>query len=164
VPYCADCGAKIEPTDSFCRECGTEVDPIDNEFSEPTQTTIESKQNTSSQSGTTTHSDDELVKQYSSIAWFFIIFGNLSMISRAINRPSIISPLVILVGLAVLGYFAYKTTQDKPVNQTKVEVWTTIILGIFGIAAVEVAGDRGARILWKIFISVVILWIITLLV
>jgi hypothetical protein len=63
----------------------------------------------------------------------------------------------MIAGLAVPGYFGYKTIQDEPINQTTLEVWTTIFVGIFGIAAVEFAGKRGAKLLWQIIITLTIL-------
>jgi hypothetical protein len=101
-----------------------------------------------------------LVKQYSPIAWIGAIFSGITVIARGINNPSAIFPLTTLAGLAVPGYFAYKTAQDEPVNQTTLEVWTTIFVGVFGIAAVELAGKKGAKILWQISITLIILFLL----
>lgn len=162
MPYCPDCGTEIERTDSFCHECGAAVDSLGNESSKPTQSTVESNEKTSSQSENAVRFGNELVLEYSPLAWIGAIFSGFVTIVPNYYNPSTIFPLTILAGLAVPGYFGYKTIQDEPVDQTTFEVWTTILAGVVGIAAVELAGERGARILWKVIIAIVIIWAIVL--
>lgn len=160
MPYCTGCGAEVEQTASFCHECGTEVGSSVNESSKHTQATTGSEQSSYIPAVFPTHFSDELVKQYSPIAWIGAIFSGLSIIARGISNPSAVFPLTIIAGLAVPGYFGYKTIRDEPINQTTLEVWTTIFAGIFGIAAVEFAGKKGAKLLWQIIITVVILFLL----
>ena len=90
-------------------------------------------------------SNDSLTDQYSTIVWVAaVVFGLLSF-------P---------VGLIIPGYFYYKASKGQGAAQSGLEIWTAIILGIFGIAAVELGGRKGAKILWAI---VAALFVISLL-
>jgi hypothetical protein len=40
------------------------------------------------------------------------------------------------------------------------EIWTVILTGIFGIAAVELGGRKGAKILWGIIAALLVLSIL----
>jgi len=55
-----------------------------------------------------------------------------------------------------------KTNNETAVEQTTLEIWTVILLGIFGIAAVELGGRNGAKLLWGAATLVFVLLIIGL--
>jgi hypothetical protein len=62
--------------------------------------------------------------------------------------------------LVIPGYFFIKASSNSSVDQTPLEVWTVVLLGIFGIAAVELGGRKGAKILWGILGAIVALFIL----
>jgi len=64
--------------------------------------------------------------------------------------------LTIPVGLLVPGYFYMKASNGNSGEHTTLEIWTVILLGIFGIAAVELGGRRGAKILWGLALAAVV--------
>ncbi len=90
---------------------------------------------------------DALTDQYSILVWL---------------AAGIVGLLTIPVGLLVPGYFYMKANNGTAVEQTTLEIWTVILLGIFGIAAVELGGRNGAKLLWGVAILVFVLLIIGL--
>lgn len=79
-----------------------------------------------------------LTDQYSIIVWLAAILVGL---------------LTIPVGLLVPAYFYIKADRGEGKDQSALEVWTVILAGILGIAAVELGGQKGAKILWGIIIA-----------
>lgn len=119
----------------FCRDCGAEID-------ERAEICPECGVRQQDRAETRTGSAFD---QYSIVTWLAsIIFGLLTF-------P---------IGLVIPAYFAIKATRSEPPNQTPLEVWTVILLGVFGIAAVEVGGRRGAKVLWAIVIGLFALGIL----
>jgi len=92
-------------------------------------------------------SGDALTDQYSLLVWL---------------ASGLVGLLTIPVGLLVPGYFYMKANNGTAVEQTPFEIWTVILLGIFGIAAVELGGRNGAKLLWGAAILVFGLLIIGL--
>jgi len=88
-----------------------------------------------------------LTDQYSLLVWL---------------AASLVGLLTIPIGLLVPGYFYMKATNGTAVEQTTLETWTVILLGIFGIAAVELGGRRGAKLLWGVAVLVSVLLIVGL--
>lgn len=76
----------------------------------------------------------------------------------------IVGVLTIPVGLLVPGYFYMKASNGNSNEHTSLEIWTVILLGIFGIAAVELGGRRGAKILWGLALGTVLLGMVLLVV
>ena len=72
----------------------------------------------------------------------------------------IVGLLTIPVGLLVPGYFYMKASNGNSGEHTSLEIWTVILLGIFGIAAVELGGRKGAKILWGLALGVVLLVVV----
>ena len=72
----------------------------------------------------------------------------------------IVGLLTIPVGLLVPGYFYMKASNGNSGEHTTLEIWTVILLGIFGIAAVELGGRRGAKILWGLALAAVLLGVV----
>ena len=85
---------------------------------------------------------DALTDQYSLLVWL---------------AAGLVGLLTIPVGLLIPGYFYMKANNGTAVEQTTLEVWTVILLGIFGIAAVELGGRSGAKLLWGVAILVFML-------
>jgi len=88
-----------------------------------------------------------LTDQYSLLVWL---------------AAGLVGLLTVPVGLLVPGYFYMKTNNETAVEQTTLEIWTVILLGIFGIAAVELGGRNGAKLLWGAATLVFVLLIIGL--
>lgn len=76
----------------------------------------------------------------------------------------IVGLLTIPVGLLVPGYFYMKASNGNSGEHTSLEIWTVILLGIFGIAAVELGGRKGAKILWGIALAALLLVIVLVVV
>ena len=83
-----------------------------------------------------------LTDQYSLIVWLASILVGL---------------LTIPVGLLVPAYFYIKADKGEGRKQSGLEVWTVILIGIFGIAAVELGGRKGAKILWGLVAALFVL-------
>lgn len=112
----------------FCRDCGEEI-------SERAEICPECGVR---QQGRASSREGSAFDQYSVVTWLAAIVVGL---------------LTFPIGLAIPAYFAIKATRSEPPDQTPLEVWTVILLGIFGIAAVELGGRRGAKVLWIIAIA-----------
>lgn len=67
--------------------------------------------------------------------------------------------LTFPLGLLIPGWFYYKTTTGDT-NQTTLEIWTVLLLGIFGIGAVELGGRTGAKVLWGFFAVAIVFFIL----
>lgn len=61
------------------------------------------------------------------------------------------------LGLIIPAYFYIKASGSEPPNQTPLEVWTVILLGLFGVAAVEIGGRNGAKALWGLIGAFILL-------
>lgn len=85
---------------------------------------------------------DSLTEQYSLLVWLAAILVGL---------------LTLPVGLLVPVYFYIKADRGEGKRQSTLEVWTVILVGIFGIAAVELGGRKGAKILWGIIAALFVL-------
>ena len=88
---------------------------------------------------------DSLTDQYSTLVWIAAILVGL---------------LTIPVGLLIPAYFYIKADRGEGRSQSALEVWTVILTGIFGIAAVELGGRKGAKILWGIIVALFVLSIL----
>ena len=88
---------------------------------------------------------DSLTDQYSTIVWIAALLVGL---------------LTIPVGLLIPAYFYIKADRGEGRSQSALEVWTVILTGIFGIAAVELGGRKGAKILWGIIVALFVLSIL----
>ncbi|ERH08035.1 MAG: hypothetical protein J07HN4v3_00400 [Halonotius sp. J07HN4] len=88
---------------------------------------------------------DSLTDQYSIVVWLAAILVGL---------------LTIPVGLIIPGYFYLKADRGEARQQSTLEIWTVILVGIFGIAAVELGGRKGAKILWGIVVALFVLLIL----
>lgn len=88
---------------------------------------------------------DSLTDQYSTIVWLAALLVGL---------------LTIPVGLLIPAYFYIKADRGEGRSQSALEIWTVILAGIFGIAAVELGGRKGAKILWGIIIALFVLSIL----
>lgn len=86
-----------------------------------------------------------LTDQYSVIVWLAAI---------------LVGVLTIPVGLLVPAYFYIKADRGEGRTQSALEVWTVILVGIFGIAAVELGGRKGAKILWGLIVALFALVIV----
>jgi len=87
-------------------------------------------------------SNDSLTDQYSTIVWIAAVVVGL---------------LSFPIGLAIPAYFYIKASKGQGVAQSALEIWTVVLLGIFGIAAVELGGRTGAKILWAIVAALFVL-------
>jgi len=87
-------------------------------------------------------STDSLTDQYSTVVWIAAIVVGL------ISFP---------VGLLVPAYFYIKADKGQGRSQSGLEIWTVVLLGHFGIAAVELGGRKGAKILWAIAAALFVL-------
>lgn len=70
----------------------------------------------------------------------------------------VVGLLTLPIGLVIPAYFYVKANGDEPPNQGTLECATIILWGILGIAAVELGGKRGAKILWGIMVALVFLF------
>ena len=95
-----------------------------------------------------TTSGGSLTEQYSTLVWLAAILVGL---------------LTIPVGLLVPAYFYIKADRGEGKAQSPLEIWTVILLGILGIAAVELGGRKGAKILWGIAAALFALSVLGLL-
>jgi len=64
------------------------------------------------------------------------------------------------VGLLIPGYLYIKADRGEAKELSAFEIWTVILLGIFGIAAVEIGGPTGAKIAWSIVIALFALFVL----
>lgn len=118
----------------FCRDCGAEI----SERAEICPKCGIRQQGQPSRTGSA-------FSQYSIFTWVAAV---------------LFAVLTFPVGLLIPAYFFVKASRDEPPNQTPLEVWTVILLGIFGIAAVEIGGRDGAKVLWGILAALLILFIL----
>jgi len=88
---------------------------------------------------------NSVTDQYSTIVWVAAILVGL---------------LTIPVGLLIPAYFYIKADRGEGKAQSALEIWTVILTGIFGIAAVELGGRKGAKILWGIIAALFVLSIL----
>jgi len=88
---------------------------------------------------------NSVTDQYSTLVWVAAILVGL---------------LTIPVGLLIPAYFYIKADRGEGKSQSALEIWTVILAGIFGIAAVELGGRKGAKILWGI---IVVLFVLSIL-
>jgi hypothetical protein len=111
-----------------CPECGTQVeDDTCPSCGETKPAEIRAK-------------DYGLTDKYSLLQWF---------------GAGAVGLLTFPVGLIVLGYLYYKCKKGGAIEQSSLETWTAILLGIIGIVAVELGGRKGAKISWGVFISLI---------
>ena len=88
---------------------------------------------------------DALTDQYSELVWLAAILVGL---------------LTLPIGLLVPAYFYIKADRGEGKSQSALEIWTVILTGILGIAAVELGGRKGAKILWGIIAALFVLSIL----
>ena len=140
IKYCPDCGTEVNPGATFCSECGTSIDSeIKN------QTKNSGKSSSIGDRAESSTNDDGWQSQYSTTVWVV---------------SALVGLLTIPVGLLVPGYFYYKASNGTGANQTPLEVWTILLTGIVGIAVVEFAGRKGAKIIWYLLGGIVLLFIL----
>nr|EGQ40163.1 MAG: hypothetical protein J07AB56_08910 [Candidatus Nanosalinarum sp. J07AB56] len=75
----------------------------------------------------------------------------------AVVASGVVSLLTFPLGLAVPGYLYLKANRPEGSEMSGLEVWTAILGGIPGIAAVELAGRTGAKLYW---VAVVLLGVL----
>ena len=78
----------------------------------------------------------------------------------AVVASAVVSVLTFPLGLAVPGYLYLKANRPEGSEMSTLEIWTTILGGIPGIAAVELGGRTGAKLYW---VAVVLLGLLGLL-
>lgn len=78
---------------------------------------------------------DSLTDNYSIPIW-----------TAAIGRAVLSFPL----GLAIVSYLYLKSKNKTGMTQGPWESWTVVVIGILGIAAVEIGGERGAKFIWAL--------------
>ena len=88
---------------------------------------------------------DALTDQYSELVWLAAILVGL---------------LTLPIGLLVPAYFYIKADRGEGKSQSALEIWTVILTGILGIAAVELGGRKGAKILWGIVVALFVVSIL----
>jgi hypothetical protein len=66
----------------------------------------------------------------------------------AVVASAVVSLLTFPLGLAVPGYLYLKASRPEGSEMSTLEVWTAILGGIPGIAAVEIGGRTGAKLYW----------------
>ncbi|GGN05560.1 zinc ribbon domain-containing protein [Halarchaeum nitratireducens] len=106
----------------YCRGCGAEI-------SEDADICPECgvRQPTGGRSA----GDAEFFEQYSTLTWL---------------GSALVTALTFPVGLLVPAYFAYRAKQGTGVEQGRWEVWAVLLGNVIGIAAVELAGETGAKV------------------
>lgn len=114
-------------TTKFCTECGAEINR---------------KAEICPECGVRQHTEPtssgrELTDQYSPLVWVAAL---------------VIGLLTFPVGLLIPLYFYIKASGDEPVDQGGWEIAAVLLVGIFGILAVELGGEKGAKILFGIVI------------
>lgn len=117
----------------FCRDCGAEI----NERAEICP-----------ECGIRQRGESAPEKEGGTFAQYSVIVWVASLIVGLLSFP---------VGLVIPAYFYIKASGDSPPDQTPLEVWTVILLGLFGIIAVEVGGRKGAKVLWGILAAFILL-------
>ncbi|GGM74423.1 hypothetical protein J2752_002724 [Halarchaeum rubridurum] len=120
----------------YCRGCGAEIREDADICPE-----CGVRQRTGGESA----SDAEFFEQYSTLTWL---------------GSALVAVLTFPVGLLVPAYFAYRAKQGTGVEQGRWEVWAVLLGNVIGIAAVELAGETGAKavvILELLFGALVIL-------
>jgi predicted nucleic acid-binding Zn ribbon protein len=138
--FCPDCGAEVEADDTFCSECGTS---IDSETKNQTEN-VENRSNL--EKGTESSTDDGgWQSQYSITVWIF---------------SGLVGLVTFPVGLLVPGYLYYKASNGTGAEQTPLETWTVLLTSLVGIAIVEFAGRKGAKILWYLVGGIVLSFIL----
>lgn len=80
----------------------------------------------------------------SAIAQMTEEFSELAVVASAV-----VSVLTFPFGLAVPGYLYLKANRSEGSEMSGLEVWTAILGGIPGIAAVEIGGRTGAKMFWS---------------
>ena len=157
MAYCRECGTEVSNAENFCRECGAEVDQIGGTGASESTSRAGFSNDTTEQVGReptagervdtepTADADRGWFDQYSTTVWI------ASLVFALLTFP---------IGLVIPGYFFIKASSNSSVDQTPLEVWTVVLLGIFGIAAVELGGKKGAKILWGILGAIVALFIL----
>lgn len=120
----------------FCRDCGAEIRA-------EAEICPECGIRQQNQSGPI--DSDELTDHYSTLAWVAAI---------------IVALLSFPLGILVPGYFYWKASNGEGADQGGWETWTVILLGIIGIAAVEIGGEKGAKIVWGVMLGLFALFIL----
>lgn len=160
MPYCPQCGSEITPEDKFCRECGTQLsvsteeektrdkaDPRDvrDTKHEPQRESLPQDKDPLNGVQDKISSGTNWTEQYSIGVWLGSIILGL---------------LTFPIGLFIPGYFILKASSGTGIEQSGFEAWTVVLLGIFGIAAVEIGGKKGAKWLWVIAFGFLLLFIL----
>lgn len=136
--HCSACNTKFDEGDwlcpscstvrEHCPECGTRVeDDTCPSCGETKPADIMAK-------------DYGLTDKYSVLQWF---------------GAGMIGLLTFPIGLLAPGYLYYKCKKGGAIEQSSLETWTAILMGIIGIVAVELGGRKGAMISWVAFVTVV---------
>jgi len=106
----------------YCRGCGAEIRE---------DAAICPECGVRQRSGGETASDVEFFEQYSTLTWL---------------GSALVAVFTFPIGLLVPAYFAYRAKQGTGLEQGRWEVWAVLLGNLIGIAAVELAGETGAKV------------------
>jgi len=141
---CPECNATVGADDNFCQECGADLlDDAGHGAGTATTDTASAGYDGGVGAGASAPGGgDGWREEYSTTVWVVAVVVGL---------------LTLPLGLVIPAYFYLKASGQAPVDQSALEVWTVILLGVVGIAAVEIGGRRGAKVLWGIVVALVVL-------
>lgn len=125
----------VDAGTKYCRDCGSEIRE---------EAEICPECGIRQEGNTVSVDTDSLTDQYSTVTWVAAVIVGL---------------LTLPLGLAIPGYFYVKASKGTGAEQGGWEVWTVILLGIIGIIAVEVGGEKGAKVLWALVAALILLFI-----
>lgn len=134
--HCYECGAEIRRSAEICKECGVRQQ----EATQPVSTSGTDTQQPTG--GSTGKESTDLLEEYSILQW--IVAAAVGLVSFPI-------------GLIVPGYLFYKAQNGTGKEQSGLEAWTAILLGIVGIIAVEIGGRTAAKVLWGLVVVSLVL-------
>ena len=124
----------VDTTNAFCRDCGESIKP--NAEICP-NCGVRQQANPQATKGT--------FEQYTTIQWIAGVILGL---------------LTFPIGLLIPAYFYIKSSNGTASEQGAWEAWAVILVGIFGIIAVELGGETGAKIILDLLLALPILLIL----
>lgn len=124
----------VDTTSAFCRDCGEEIKP-----------NAEICPNCGVRQQADPGASKGTFEQYTTIQWIAGV---------------IIGLLTFPIGLLIPAYFYIKSSNGTASEQGAWEAWAVILVGIFGIIAVELGGETGAKIILGILLAIPVLVIL----